>query len=301
MKTTWLLVIAAACPAAGACEYLESAPVSAVAAAPTKSSISVLKVVPAAGSEVARDTVIEIDLEYRIAGFEVGSFFLNPQFETVRRGSSSDGALARQPALTRAHGVVHLCLPLAASWDAAQIAWPRSLRVLLNREMGGGSSRGEAWTDNIQFPSSSAPAEVLAAQRLAPPVEVMSALERVQGSIDDFSARHEVCVQRFPEQAAKITAAYRAWEARNDQTIVEINELYFKELMRGTGDSKRGAATILDYSRKARVDDLRRRPLEALQMQCDDLLAVHQHDESIDSMHAAQLKTVRAWTRRAQP
>jgi hypothetical protein len=101
----------------------------------TTTSLSLSSVSPGPGEAVGPRTVILADLDYSVAGFVPGQYFLIAQVETKEPGRSTDGDFPSQyPELKAAKGRQRFSFPLKYVWDHPEVKRPFVVWFYLNRK-----------------------------------------------------------------------------------------------------------------------------------------------------------------------
>lgn len=213
---------------------------------------------PPEGREVNRNTVLGIDVEFHIRNFTPGGFRLMARFSTRSLGTTSPGARGDYPYLQSPSGKVHLCVPLAELYDSETVVWPLTMMVSVHEDLdAAGSSRVQADTSTVQLKSSDVPAEALARQAAAPPIEYHDALMKTFGYFEARAAMYKVCIRRFPETQPQFTPAYRRWEERHAADIAMVSELQFQEYKVVVRNNMQVAAKVFDSAARRALQVLR--------------------------------------------
>jgi hypothetical protein len=273
----------AADPPASACKYREEplAVPAAAAGAPQKARnrVTLLVVSPAEGAEVRASSVLEVDVEYEIAGFAARRFFLMARFPTLSLGSMSPGDRSDQHFLQAASGRLHLCVPLAEVYENSGVAWPLSFEVSIFEELSSdGRSVLVADSRKVKLNSVDIPAGVQERQKMLPE-DVQRALMMVFGHIEEQGALNKVCPARLVDMQATFPKAYRAWESRNAATIRQIQEMQYG-LYRDTVSNPADAARSFDATRDAYIRYLKALKESALRARCAETLESLSDDTS---------------------
>jgi hypothetical protein len=255
-------------PEAG-CSYREDplAAPSADAATQDKHRVTLLAVTPAEGAEVRANSVLEIDVEYHVAGFAADKFFLMVRFPTASLGSMTPGETPDYRYLKAPSGKVHLCVPLAEAYEHPGVRWPLSFVVSINEKYPG-HSRPVVDSRTAQLNSVDVPASALARKEQVPPEDVQRALMTVFGYIEQQGAMNKLCPARFAEFRSRYNKTYRAWELRNAEAIRQIHEQQF-DLLRSTTSSPAAAAMAFDATRNAAFSFLGALKESELRWQCE--------------------------------
>jgi hypothetical protein len=263
----WLVgaVVQALAHAEEACQYRDQPVESAPAG---KSSITVMATSPAEGGEIDRTTIIGVDVEYRIADFKQGDYFLSAIFPT-QNGGMSVGRFDEYPNLTAPAGKAHFCVPLTEVYGHERVRWPLSLIVNLMRREDGVSTKSMASSAPHSFRATDIPAGALERQAAAPPREYQFALMKASGYFKFRAALYKMCIEKFPDRQPAITRTYRAWEAQNRADIDFITQLQFdayREQFKGHAPT---AMRVEDQGTAAIRAGLEGMPIGEFQQQCD--------------------------------
>lgn len=125
----------------------------------SRSEIDLLHITPAEGTTVRKETVLVVDLSYAASDFKPDRFKILAQFDTQRKGWTSDGTFKSYPILKTAAGKLRFCFPLTDVWDEPKIRFPLTVRFYLNRILDDGrSSTVVATTQAVTFPAEGQPA-----------------------------------------------------------------------------------------------------------------------------------------------
>jgi len=130
---------------------------SAGEVSPARTSIKLLTITPPAGTNVRKEMVLLADLAYAVQDFEPNRFKIMAQFETTRRGMTTDGTFRNYPVLKAAAGKLRFCFPLTHIWDRPGMKWPLSVRFFLNRMHDDGVGEVVAQTDALAYPQDDSP------------------------------------------------------------------------------------------------------------------------------------------------
>ncbi len=284
-------------PEAG-CRYREDplAAPAADAATQDKHRVTLLAVAPAEGAEVRANSMLELDVEYHVAGFAVDKFFLMVRFPTVSLGSMTPGETRDYRYLQAPSGKVHLCVPLTEAYGHPGVRWPLSFMVSINEKYPD-HSRPVVDSRIVQLNSVDMPASALARQEQVPPEDVQRALTMVFGYIEQQGAMNKLCPARFAEFHSRYTKTYRAWEMRNAATIRQIHEQQF-DLLRRTTSSPVAAAMAFDATRNAAFGFLGTLKEPDLRWQCEatiELLNGARGDLPTATATAANLEIVQKY------
>ncbi|MEO8061406.1 MAG: hypothetical protein ABI821_01525 [Pseudomonadota bacterium] len=268
-----------------------------VADAPIKqSTLTVLARQPAEDGEVRRDTLIALDLEYRIKDFAAGSFNIMPMFKTAGDFSSAPGGPSDYPPLEAAAGKVHLCVPLDEMYRSPTLEWPITIVLNLMQSLPGGSMMINASAPPLKFKAADAPEEGLARQAARPPIEYYDNLKTVWNFFESRLARYKACNQRFPEGQAALTKSYRRWEARHADAIQLGSELQFDFLLYSENGNTARATYMFDALRSVTLRSYAQQPAEVLQRQCAVTLSEFSDPEDLsDNVINDEIAYLRKW------
>jgi hypothetical protein len=258
---------------------------------------------PPEGVEVRADTVLTVNLEYRIADFAAGKFRILPLYKTGVTSSNSfdDNDNEEGIELGTAAGRVLLCLPLASLYEkhALEVTWPLELFIIiLKLDPQGGGGRGVAMSPPFKLNAADVPVAALERQAKAPPKEVQLALESAFNNFTTRAATYKLCIRKFPQMQARLTPAYRTWESRNKADIEWVSALQFEALKEESGGDAQGAMTRIDQMQAGVSTFFESWTAAQLAPQCDDIIAQTDPKE-VDLPLARDLATLRKW--RPQP
>jgi hypothetical protein len=258
---------------AAKCAYREEAlaePAPAAGAAvKDKHRVTLLGISPVEGAEVRADSVVELDVEYHVAGFAAEKFFLMVGFPTVSLGlmSPDDGGKDVFHLLKTPSGKVHLCVPLEEVYEHPGVRWPLSLQVSINEQFTGHSQIVTS-SRKAQLNSVDVPAGALERQDKAPPEDVQRAVTMVFSHVELQGALNKVCPARFPAMQTKFVRTYRAWESRNAANIRQIQELQY-DAISTTMRTPAAAAMAFDAARNASIKYLSELKDPELRRRCE--------------------------------
>ena len=265
-----------------------------------ESSIALVAVEPLAGGDVRRETIITVDLEYRIAGFEAGRFFVMATFPTFGNRAMSPGEEKDRLFLESAAGKLRLCVPLKEVYEAEDVSFPLRMRLSLYRAEGDGTSVAVTSMRSLQFQSPDAPGRNLELQAARPPQEYYDALTQVSGFLNGRSALYKTCIERFPARQPTLTPAYRAWEGRHMEQIEMVSLAQFGANLEHASGRADIAARIEDTQAKSLREFHARMPVEKLGLECDriieDAIAA---DDLTDDAISDEIEIVRKYWRSA--
>jgi len=252
------------------CTYREEPVADATVPDPAKKDkhlVTLLAMSPVEGTEVRADSVLELDIEYHVAGFAADKFFFMVGFPTISLGMMSPLEKDDLHYLKSPSAKVHLCVPLKEVYEHPGVNWPLSFQVGINEQFVG-YSRIVTQAPKVKLNSVDVPAGALEAQNKAPPEDVQHALMSLFGHVERQGALNKVCPARFPDLQAKFTRIYRAWESRNATNIKQIQELQY-EMFTVSMPSPAAAAMAFDGTRNATVKYLSDLKDGQLRKQCD--------------------------------
>jgi hypothetical protein len=265
-----------------------------------KSELQSVVIDPPAGTEVHKDTVLTVDLEYRIADFSPGQFRLLPLFSTGVNRSDTFEVDGKDPqvALESPAGRVRLCLPLAGFYgrDAESVSWPLELSLTVVKADGTGASRSVTSRRPIKLNSVDVPAAALERQAKAPPPEYEDALDFTFNHFQRRAALYKACLQRFQPLQPKLTAAYRTWEARHKADIEFVSELRFESIREHSKGRTDVAMKFIDYLAEMHQQEYLARGAAQLRTNCEELLEqVNPLDDHTTDLLADHLVVLRKW------
>jgi hypothetical protein len=255
---------------------------------------------PSAGTPVRHDTVITLDVEYRIAGFSNGEFKLAPLFKSGTYRSKTidfDGKDSAVP-LPYEAGKVRLCLPLAQIYgaEAESVLWPLELRLTILQSNGKGGGTSDMLGTPLKLNTVDMPAAALVRQASAPPPEYDDALEHVFSYFQSNEALYKVCLQRVPGLQPKLTPVYRAWALRHKAAIDFVYGIKFESLKEQSKSRADIAMSIMDHIAEANRNVYAAQPEDRLRGQCEHLLEQWiPADDMTDSIIGSYLGVLRQW------
>jgi hypothetical protein len=262
----WACAAAAAQPA---CAFRQEALADPAVEAGTKdeSRITLLAVDPPGDNKVRESSIVEVDVEYHVAGFQPQKHELSAQFFTLGSGTISISSMRERNYLESATGRVRLCVPLRSLYPNDAIRWPLTFEVLLH-EMNRRSSNVLAKSATHTLYSSDTPAAALARQASLPSQEYQAALLEVFGFFETQDAIKDVCGARFAD-LAELAGKYAGWREPNaafiDRVSKEQMELY-RMLVPG---NDRYAVVSHGRTREIVTGKYQDMPDFALRRQCD--------------------------------
>lgn len=124
---------------------------------PTRTDIKLLRITPAAGTTVRKETVLVADLAYSVKDFEANRFMVLAQFDTGFPGVTTDGDFKNYPILSTPAGKLRFCFPLEDVWNDPDLRFPLSVRFYLGRMHGRGRSEVVARTATVVYPTADRP------------------------------------------------------------------------------------------------------------------------------------------------
>ena len=160
------------------CTYREEPVADATVPDPAKKDkhlVTLLAMSPVEGTEVRADSVLELDIEYHVAGFAADKFFFMVGFPTISLGMMSPLEKDDLHYLKSPSAKVHLCVPLKEVYEHPGVNWPLSFQVGINEQFVG-YSRIVTQAPKVKLNSVDVPAGALEAQNKAPPEDVQHAL-----------------------------------------------------------------------------------------------------------------------------
>lgn len=256
---------------------------------------------PPIGAEVGPDTVLTIDLDYRIADFSAGQFKLTPLFITHGNRSRSFDVDGVDPAvsLQSASGRVRLCVPLALLYaeEAESVSWPlQVLLILLKSEGTTGSSRSVAHTKPTKLNTTNIPQVALDRQARAPPPEYDDALDYTFGHFQRYAALYKSCLTRFKSMQPRLTPAYRTWEARHKADIYLVSELKLESLKDQNKGRTDYAMNLIDHMAEAQLRGFEELGADDLRGNCEEIiLQADPQDDHTSGLLGRYLDVLRTW------
>ena len=277
-----------------ACVYSET--VVAETGAPAKSKVTLLGMTPAEGAELRKDMMLSVDVEFQVADFVPGEYYLIVMFPTSGRGSMSPNDPSNMPALTHPSGKARLCVPLAEVYEHPDMKWPLSMAVRLMRVRPDGSGSGDTSSRSVKFLSPDIPAEALERQANAPPEEYALSLETAASYFDQRNACYKVCIARFPATQPVFTKAFRAWETRHAKDIEFVARAKYAGYLRTYKGRTDVAARIDETMQEAQLKGYRSMTDAQLKQQCDWTLDELRDPEDLtDNAVGDELKIILDW------
>jgi hypothetical protein len=195
-----------------------------------KTTVELLSIRPGEQGRIDRSTVLEADVEFHIADFKAGEFFLEVRFPTTY-GSKSVGTRATTPNLRAPHGRAHLCVPLAEIFEDPGVRWPLTAIVSVHQDLPGGAYHPVADSRLTTFSSFDAPTGLAAERASAPPEDYVRALMKAFSFFETPRAMNVVCPARFPAMQETFARTFPAWQTRNARMIEYINALQIEQFM----------------------------------------------------------------------
>lgn len=296
----WLATFALVVPAvhaAGDCVPIEQLPAPASSDRILQSTVKLQLVEPANGAAVDADSVLVVDVDYRVAGFEPGRYGLMMTFPALVSSASPHGPEGRYE-LRQPAGRVRICVPLRPAYEATRLRWPLSLSVLLNKTLPAFSQSGPMFENvatsevvplNSVMPSGRT--EALQASVVDPAYR--DAVADLTDTIVRMHALEQVC-RRKPDLEVEFMAAFRGWAARNEPMIRQILSLQRDLYLRDMGEPELVARVMTIHS-SAAVSALEQLSSEAQRGQClRHTRAFHNPRSDLETAGAAQLAVIRA-------
>ncbi len=122
-------------------------------ATPVKTKLELLAIVPPAGTNVTRETVLIADLHFMVRDFKASQFSVVAQFDTDIQNMTTDGTFKNYPVLNTASGKLRFCFPLTHIWDDPHVTRPLSVHFYLTKVRDGGGSEVIAQTEPQAYPT----------------------------------------------------------------------------------------------------------------------------------------------------
>jgi hypothetical protein len=118
-------------------------------------SLLLVRISPAPGTTVMRDSVVTAVLRYSVRGFRRGAFAVVTQVATVDAAGATNASHAptANPVLLLPSGTLTLRFPLATAWDDSDVARPLRLWFALTRIGLPSGSRVLAKTAVVEWPA----------------------------------------------------------------------------------------------------------------------------------------------------
>jgi hypothetical protein len=248
---------------AEACKYAVEPRASA---SPSSHRLSLVAMTPPEGADVRRDTILAVDVDFDIAGFEPKTYWLYAIFPMNTMGSAGADSMVPE-GLHVAAGRARLCIPLKDIYAHSMVRWPLTMQVTVHKLRGAGSEI-VAYTAPIKLKAVEVPAEALERQAAAPDDEYYDSLKKVTEFFNSRLARYKICIERFPAMQPQMTPAYRAWETRHREQIDLVSRVQFdmfKVMAKGNAGI---AASIEDDIRNAALEAYRKAPEAQFSQQC---------------------------------
>ncbi len=280
------------------CQYRESAAQDGSEPVETGGSPAVIwlqSTRPAEGGRIDSATVLEVDVEFRVANFEPGMFFLMPQFPTTY-GSMYPDKDFEMPRLQSARGRAHLCVPLAEVFEDPAVRWPLSVILSINQIQSDGSSRPVAESKMVSFSAFDLPTGVTAHHAAAPPEEYVRALMKAFTFFEVKRALDSVCGRRIPEMLESFARVYPMWKTRHAATINLVNSLQLEQFKLTGKYGDDAAARIFEGIRSSIAGEFEKLPETSLRETCRAAaIELADQDFDINGVIGNELRIVRKW------
>jgi len=234
-----------------------------------KSSISVTALSPLEGGELNKSMIIGVDVEYHIADFKPGDYFLGPIFATRGFGGMAPGKFEQYPSLTAASGKAHFCIPLDEVYEHSTVRWPLSMQVNLMRRLDGVSTTSMATSRPYSFRVTDIPSGALERQANDPTQEYQFALMKAWGYYRFRSIAYKLCIEKYPAMQPVYTKAYRDWESRHRADIDFINQVQFESYLKQVRGHTEIAMRIEDQATGKMREAVEKTQPEELKVECD--------------------------------
>jgi hypothetical protein len=296
----FMLALTPAARAAGDCAPAEQLEEKAAPEAIADSAVRLRLVEPANGGAVDADSVLVVEVDYRVARFEPGKFGLMMYFPALVSATAPHGPEGRYE-LRQASGRVRLCVPLRPVYETARLRWPLSVSVTLNKAIPKSSPHFSAMFEHV------AASEAVALNSVAPnrktetlqaavvDPEYRDAVTALTGTIVQMNALEQMC-RRQPELEVEFTAALRGWTARNEPLIRQIltiqRDLYLRDMGR-----PEVVAEVMKLHLSAAEKALDELPADLKRAECQRYTRAFSNPRSdLETSGAAQLAVIRART-----
>jgi hypothetical protein len=273
-----------------------------------KSELRSIVIDPPAGAPVDKNTVLSVDLEYRISDFSPRRFRLTPQFKTHGNGSSKSFDIdGKEPEvrLETPAGRVRLCIPLGHFYaeDALSVLWPLELKLSILKEMDAGRAQeGVVRGEPIKLETADIPAAALERQARTPTKQYYDALESAFNFFTRRSAFYKSCIRRFPAMQPKLTPVYRGWESHHEADIDYVSNLKLEALKEQVGGRTEIAVMILDKTSELYLQTYAQWKDDDLKHACENFVDdVSPKGDDTKLMVADPLEVLRAWHANQKP
>jgi hypothetical protein len=293
-----ILALAPVVQAGSDCVPVEQLPEAGVPGEIRQSSVQLQLVEPANDAAVDADSVLVVDVDYRVAHFEPGKYGLMMYFPALVSSASPQGPEGRYE-LRQASGRVRLCVPLRPAYETSRLRWPLGISVSLNRALPQQSPGFSAMFEQV------ATSETVALNSVMPPRQTerlqagtvdpayRDAVAELTGTIVRMNALEQVC-RRQGDIEAEFTAAFRGWVARNEPLIRRIlviqRDLYLRDMGR-----PEFVADVMKMQAAAAVKALEQLPADAQLAECRRHTRAFSNPRSdLETIGAAQLAVIQS-------
>jgi len=119
----------------------------------SETKISIIKISPSDSKIVNKNSVIEAKLKYYIKNYVPGEYKVIAQFDTEKKGATSDGTFLTEdyPIVKSAEGVLVIKFPIKHVWSQRVADKPFVMQFYLNKRTGERSSKVIAKTDSVIY------------------------------------------------------------------------------------------------------------------------------------------------------
>lgn len=257
-----------------------------------------LKVIdPPNNQAVNADSVIGVEIEFRVADFEPGKHHLMVMFPSLV-SSMSPGGPDESHELRHAAGRVRLCVPLREVYENSRVRWPLQVYAVVQEQLPPPAAGGRTYQQVVASASESlnsvdAPRATLRAQSATVNPEYRDAVGALSQTISQIEAAGQVC-PGVQDLAVEFQAAYGGWVSRNAPVVERVRRLqhdlysrdmqkpeYVEQILKLTADAARARFTEL--------------PDAQLRAQCQYFSRAFSNPRSdLETAGAAQLAVIQA-------
>lgn len=260
---------------------------------------------PANGGAVDADSIVVVEVDYRVADFQPGEFGLMMYFPALVSATSPLGPEGRYE-LQKGSGRVRLCVPLREIYATPRLRWPLQMYVSLNRRQENVSSRFSAMfapvADSEPVPLNSVRPPDETRRRQGDTVEpaYRDAVTVLMGMVTGIEAAGTTC-PLLPELEVEFTAAHRAWVARNAALIERVRALQ-RDLYSRDIDRADVVDEIMNLHMTTALNGLDDLPPDQLRTHCrQQSRALSNPRSDLEAAGAAQLAVIRAQAPSREP
>jgi len=256
---------------------------------------------PPVTAKVDAGTVFTVDFEYRVTNFAAETFYIELLVYTGQGnslpgsnfGESLKGLVLKAPAAR-----VRMCLPLAELFDSASVEWPLRISLMVLKRDEDSARFSQAGLAGPFSLVADVPQSALDRLAKTPP-EIGDAMIAGHKYFHQRALRYKACLQRYPAMRARLTPAYRAWEARHRKDIDLVSEIWFEDQSARNGGRSDIATMVMDHLADAELEMLTTMTDSMHREDCADLLERSQPaDDLTHDMIGDSLEILRAWEKK---